>query len=328
MTLNPASTGDFNGAWRVAGIGRQQYKLEKEYTKKDEGDAFKTISIGFDAPIKMKKSKFGLGLNVVSDKSGAIGYTFTKLTGSAALETKVANGQLRIGLQPTFVQAGNNQEKKIGDDDYAPDPENDVIWGSLGSFITDLDATKYFDLNAGIIYTKRLNKLKPVFGFSVFHIMRPKYTFFSSSDGLKMPMRFAYNILADYDFNSKISFHPNFQLMSESKAQNLVLGVNVGYSMKDKIDLIEKVFIGPEFRMVNGRYKDNSSNTNVWNNSDALIVIAGVKLPKWQVGVARDFTVFDLQGNYKRITGAWEVSIIYIAPDVNLAKKLIPCDRY
>ena len=112
--------------------------------------------------------------------------------------------------------------------------------------------------------------------------------------------------------------------MSEVNAQNLIYGVNLGYSLKDRIELIEKVFIGPEFRMFTGKDKATGKR----NNSDAFAVIGGVQLPKWRIGVARDFTVSNVQENFSRITGAWEISIIFIAPDVNLKKKLIPCDRY
>jgi type IX secretion system PorP/SprF family membrane protein len=323
LTLNPALTGDFSGAWRVTAIGRQQANLKYDLK---QGEPFNTLAIGIDAPIKFKKNKFGVGLYAVNDNSGQAKLNITKITATLAFETKVSGSKLRFGLQPSYVQFGTGIDGLVGDGDISDESdryETGIVFGE-GDFPLDNESVKYFDLHGGALWSKKFGKLTPTAGFSLYHILRPKYSVFSNGTNDRKPMRFVYNMSADYQFNEKVSLHPNFLFMSQTFAQDLVLGVNVGYSLVGRIELIEKVFIGPEFRMVNGRNRDAGKISN----SDALAIIAGVKLPKWKIGIARDFTVSNLQGAFSRITGAWEVSIIFIAPDVNLKKKLIPCDRY
>ena len=89
-------------------------------------------------------------------------------------------------------------------------------------------------------------------------------------------------------------------------------GLNVGYRLPT-IDMINYIYAGPQFR-------------HSLENFDAFIMTVGVNLPKWNIGIARDMTGSSLRKGTK-MHGAWEVSVIYIAPETLLKKKTIPCER-
>lgn len=317
LNLNPAFSGDFEGAWRVTAIGRQQGDANFD----NDGKPFQTAAIGFDLPFHLEDMKFGAGLYAVQDVNGIGQFNTTKIMASLAGEFKVPGGNtIRIGLQPSYNMFNSNAGDLVLSDSYEKSTGN--YDGSLNDDQLDLsniEGVKYFDVNIGATWTKKFGKFTPIAGISVNHLTKPKYSLMGSEEpDDKLPYRFVYHASANYQINDKWSIRPNFLLMGQKRAQDFVLGANAWYNLKGRIELIEAVFAGPEFRLPSG-------NTN----ADAIIFVAGVKLPKWEIALSRDHTISALQtGLDDTMHGAWEVSVIFIAPDVMLKKKLIPCDRY
>lgn len=329
MYLNPAKTGFFNGAWRVSGIARQQDNLKYD----NNGKPYNSLVVGFDSPFKYARQNFGAGLYVITDRSGNstdnnnnIKLSQLRITGSLATEFKSGKNKIRIGIQPALVQFTADGKDYKYDGDVNPNPDYDdpnSIFSPSGNS-PNRSSFKYFDLNAGALWTSRFGKFTPVIGVSLFHIVKPNYTVLSSSDKSRMPIRFVYNFGGSYKLGDKTTLYPNALFMSQSAAQDFVAGANFGYNLSDRIELIEEIYLGAQFRMPSGKNKATGKITN----SDAPIIIAGVKLPRWNIGISRDIAISNIQSNFPRQVGAWEVSVIYIAPDVMLKKKMIPCDRY
>ena len=239
LSLNPATTGDFVGAWRVTGIGRQQWAHKNLTT---EGKPFQTMAIGFDSPIDFgHKGRLGVGGYLVQDNSGIANLNYSKFVGSIAYETNLKGGKIRFGIQPSLNQHGSDRIEHVLDGHAFSKSQLEANNGKLYDDGNPFDATriesidnnsqqlKYFDINAGVKWYKKINKLETTAGFSAFHLILPKYTLLEAESGGRMPIRYNFHSSLSYKYNDKLYIQPNLQFMHMARAQNIVIGANVDY---------------------------------------------------------------------------------------------------
>jgi type IX secretion system PorP/SprF family membrane protein len=310
LTLNPANVGDFDGAWRVSGILRRQWAVITP---------FQTLSIGADLPFFLGKHRFGAGLYAVQDQTGHAGLASLKIMGALSYQKKISGNIFNIGFQGGFSQFGYDITDLVWADDY----NHSTGYYEPGTNAEQYagEPVKYVDINAGINWTKKFGKFVPKVGFAIFHITRPTYTVSDDvvqTPDTKLPNRFVYTFTGTYKLNEQYFLMPNVLLMTHKQARNFSYGVNFGIDLSERLEKFDAVYFGPQFRSISGFKR----------NSDAFILTAGVMMNKLKIGVSRDMTVSRMQSATAGQQGAWEVSLIYIAPDVKLKKRVIPCDRY
>ncbi|MGZ4038644.1 MAG: type IX secretion system membrane protein PorP/SprF, partial [Bacteroidia bacterium] len=150
-------------------------------------------------------------------------------------------------------------------------------------------------------------------GFSLFHITRPRESFYATSN--RLTVRKVYNIDLKYYISDKVTINPYAMLDATTKASDWVSGINVEYLLSRTPFFANAVFAGFMWR-------DGLGTT-----SDAGIATVGFKYKNYTFGMSYDINVSRLHTatDYK---GAMEFALIYTAKNTRIIKKQIPCDRY
>lgn len=303
LSLNPANTGNYKGDYRFFGNYRSQWR--------DISKAYNTFSAGGDFNIYPKNQNVSGGLIFINDKSGG-NLKVMKIMPSAAFHKKIAGYNLHIGIQPGVVI------KSI--DFYAHSFPNQLNWNT-GKFDNTLVNTEtgvnqrftYFDLNAGFGASKKFGKIEPEIGYTLFHINKPKESFLSLENKLKV--RQAYNIGLNYYLNDKIILKGYTMYGYTTKVSDWVSGVNAEYVLSKNVFFTNSVFAGFMWR------------DGFKRNPDAGIVTAGMNYQNYTIGFSYDITFSQLKTAVDS-KGAFEIAIIYKAKNTRLSKKAIPCERY
>jgi len=235
-----------------------------------------------------------------------------KIFPSLAFHHKLAGFNMSYGIQPGYVM------KSI--DFYAHSFPNQLNWNS-GKFDNTLNnnetnvvqRSNYFDLNSGIVVSRRFGKLEPELGYSMFHLNKPKESFLGNDN--RLSMRQAYNLAVAYHLSGTIILRGYTMYGYTTKVSDWVSGLNVEYVLSKGTFFTNSVFAGFMWR------------DGLKRNSDAGIVTVGMNYSHYTIGFSYDITFSGLKTavDYK---GAYEIAFIYKARNSRLSKKAIPCERY
>ena len=352
-TLNPATTGNFRGDYRVAFIYRRQYQAVVDLYEDGNGEfyagevrsyeidkrkPFQTFNLSFDIPIYIGEHKFGAGVKILHDETGGVvlhtsegqverKITTTQISGSLSYLKKVSGHKLAIGFQPSYTTKGTGATGPAKQADTRMNREetsNPLDWNMLDPTSSDdaenipSDIIKYFDFNAGVMWSKDFGKFEPVVGLAMYHIVNPKYSLIGDETG-RLPNRNVVSFGGTYELNEKYFLMPNLLFMTHKRVHDLVYGLNIAYNLENvylnKKIKFNYVYFGPQIR-------------HSAINFDSVILTVGANLKQWNVGLSRDMTLSRLQTGTNSQNGTWEVSVIFIKPETKLKKAAIPCDRY
>ena len=307
LTLNPALTGVFDGDWRVSGIYRNQWRAIGGYP-------YKTISVGFDHPIRIYSEQFNVGIVLLNDQSGVVNLNTNRFYGNFSYLKQKGRNTFAVGVQPGYVTEGYDKSKYSFDKQF--DLGNTDNMFSLPGTGEDLvKGISFFDLNAGVLWGYRLsNTISTQFGYTLMHINRPNRSFKSvSSDTTRFGMRNVFHFSASIGLGQTTRFKPNILDMYEKGASEFLAGGNLEQDIKNPT--FKAVYIGAMFRYG-------------WSGTfDASSAVIGIKWKNFDCGFSYDVNVSSLQSATK-MRGAWEVSLIYISRSTKPNKIKIPCDRY
>ena len=303
LSLNPANTGNFKGDFRFFGNYRSQWR--------DISKAYNTYSAGGDANFYPANLNFSGGLMFISDKSGG-NLVVNEIMPSLAFHNKIGGFNMSYGIQPGFVM------KSI--DFYSHSFPDQLNWntGKFDNGLPNYEANviqraNYFDINAGIVSSRRFGKLEPEIGFSAFHLNNPKETFVGNDN--RLPMRQAYNVGLTYYLNNTIILKGYSLYGYTTKVSDWVSGINVEYVLSKSTFFTNSVFAGFMWR------------SGFKRNADAGIATVGMNYSHYTIGFSYDITFSGLKTavDYK---GAFEIALIYRSRNSRLSKKTIPCERY
>jgi len=184
MSVNPANTGFFDGDARVAVNERQQWW--------NVGYNYNTTSVSAD--VKMFKNylpefdTFAAGISGIFEKSlnGALQSNFISLS-TAYHKSLGDEGSHRFGLgvQVNYTNKYFDYTKLTFASQYNGRFFDPVVPVSLD--YSDLQS-KYFDINAGLIYAFHSDKVNLYAGASLYHINKPNETLFNVA-GSTLPVR-------------------------------------------------------------------------------------------------------------------------------------------
>lgn len=179
LTLNPALTGKFSGALRVAGNYRNQWP--------QINNAFITSTISVDGNILTNKitngDAWGVGLMAMTDRTanGTLNSNYLAISTSyqKALDENGWN-QLGIGFQGTYATKMLDGTKLNFEDQLDQQggwslPSSEVISGHQVNL-------SYFDLNVGVLFNGSSDGNNDYYlGASVYHITQPQESFTGNS---------------------------------------------------------------------------------------------------------------------------------------------------
>ena len=227
MAINPGATGFFPGDIQVFTGFKNQWKSISS-------NPYNTISASADTKLMKGTSNnsfLGLGVNFYNDKSGDSQLTTNIANISINYAIEVAdNHQLALGIQPSFFQRFASMETLTWDQQWTGSTFDSNLENGE-TLVTD--KSFQFDINSGLYYFGRLNNQNSInFGISVAHLLNPQNTLLNGNENLYQK----YTIHGGGEFSkngSKIAFSPNMIYFKQGPNQELSVGTDFIYSLKE-----------------------------------------------------------------------------------------------
>lgn len=275
--LNPALTGLFDGDYRVSAIYRNQWG--------NVASPFSTIGASAELPTG---NNINLGLNMITQKAGNGGYSYTTGYGNFNY-TGVRFGaqeyqRISMAMQLGFIQRRFNPSKLVFRDQWNP------VTGTVQptSEVFNKTSSVKFDAGAGMLYYDATpNKKANVFaGFFASHLTRPENEFISNE---KMPMRYTAHAGVRLTLSETVSLTPNAMYLSQGTAQEKMLGLYAQLRAAAGTD----VLLGVNYRL-----------------DDAIAAQVGFTYNNLVFSASYDINTSDL-GKMVSGTNSFEISISY-----------------
>lgn len=307
LTLNPALTGKFDGVFRVAGNYRDQWPAINK--------AFITSTVSLDAPMLTSRinpnDTWGIGLMAMTDRTanGVLNSNYISLSTSyhKGLDEDGFH-QLGFGFQGTYGSKRLDGSQLKFENELALDgtwtlPSNETVDGRNVNI-------NLFDFNAGVLYSGSSNGNNNFYiGASMYHINRPKESFFGSGYYTLNP-RLTVHGGGYFPIGETTTLHLSGLYSQQAGANEVVVGGAVAFNLNTG---------------------DAETPTNFYAGSwlrynDAIIPYLGLEWSDFRFGLTYDVNYSSLKvGSQSR--GGIEVSLIYIkkAPS---GRKSIPCPKF
>jgi len=304
LAINPANTGNFDGNWRLMNTYRTQWKVLSI--------PYETFAAGFDKHFYIFSEQISAGLFYIHDKSGSIGLTADKLYFSIAYSRQIKSNNISFGIQPGVVRKYFDMRSILFPDQFS--------WNTGGydpnisNGETNLnDKTTYFDLNIGIRWFKKFNKIKPEAGLAFYHLNKPRESF-GTIDLYKLPIRSVLHLSTEFRFDNSFFFELQTLYMNHKVATEFLPGFNIGIKTDKTERKIKSVFAG-------GYYRGG------FNQYDAIVAVFGINYKQTRIGLSYDINISELQAHTDK-RGAFEISLIYCGLNTIPSKVYVPCDIY
>lgn len=303
QNLNPGMVGMYDGAYRAVGNYRHQWpEINKPIT---------TGYVAFDKKFFFFKDEIDAGIILANDNYAGFSLNTTKIFITGAYKKMIRGHEVRAGIQLGAVIKSTDLSKQTFPDQWVY--QDGIFDPNVDNGEQNLNASQaFFDMNLGFAWSHQFKKFKPTVGFSIFHVTRPKDTYFTTLTE-RLHTRQSVQAMVEVPINSSFSAEPKFLYMWTTKVSDMVLGTNIKYHIKNA--MIKHVLVGVLYRGGFGR------------NSDAVAPVVGFNIKNFDVGLSYDLNVSKLsaQSNLKT---TFELSVIYTAPLFIPKTKAIPCDRY
>jgi type IX secretion system PorP/SprF family membrane protein len=302
LTLNPASTGKFDGSLRLAANYRNQWPSIP--------NAYRTASASVDFPLLKKGLSgdiLGLGFSGVTDQSvnGAISLTY----GSASLAYHKALDEdgyntIGLGFQGTYSTIFIDQSKLTFEDqilNFTPTSQEASTTFLNGS------ARNYFDMNVGALFSGSSDGSNNYYGgISVYHVNTPSLGF--EDKKWKLKPRTSVNIGGTYPLGDEYSINASALYQIQNEATEFLIGGALCDNVNNSVDNPTNLYIGSWYRL-----------------NDAIIPYVGLEFSGVRIGLTYDVNVSSLKAG-TQARGGSELSLIYIKKtddDVS-----IPCPKF
>lgn len=303
QNLNPSMVGMYEGAYRAVGNYRHQWpEINKPIT---------TGMIAFDKKFFFFKDEIDAGIFIANDNYSPFALNTFKIYLTGAYEKIIRGHEVRAGIQMGAVVKSTDLSSQTFPQQWVY--QDGVFDPSVYNGEDNIKATQaYFDMNLGFAWSHDFKKFKPTVGFSIFHVTRPKDTYFTAQ-AERLRTRQSAHILVDVPINKTFSAEPQFLYMWTTKVSDMVLGGNVKYHFHKS--MLKHIYLGVLYRGGFGR------------NSDAVAPVVGGRIKNFDVGLSYDLNVSKLSAQSSQKT-TFEISIVYTAPLFTPKNIAIPCDRY
>jgi len=226
MTMNPASTGFFQGDIQLFTNYRNQWSSINP-------SLFKTISASVDTRLfedAMDGNFVGAGLNIYNDVAGDSKLTTNVYNLSFSYALEISQDQkLSFGVQPSLLQRSIKNSDLSWDNQWTGAEFNTSISNNESIFA---GKSTEFDLNAGVYYYGRPNDdLLLNFGLAGSHILSPENSLLNSDE--KLYRKITIHGGAEISTRSNLVIVPNFYLFQQGPNSSLALGSDFRYILKE-----------------------------------------------------------------------------------------------
>lgn len=279
LWLNPGLTGAIDGNYRVTAMYRSQWG--------GISNPFATPAISADI---VTNKNVSLGLNIMNQKAGTIGYSY--MTGYASMAyngVRFGYNQISIGMALGVINRRFDQSKFRTGDQWNPYLGFDPTTMS-GDVLTKTSAMA-FDAGVGAVYYNGTPGKKANWfgGISAFHLTQPQDPFLSGTTE-KMAMRLTAHGGFKYNVNEDVSITPNLLYMRQGKSEEKMVGAYAQMRVNETTDFL----LGANYRF-----------------KDALSPYAGVYYKNYMISVSYDVNTSDL-GKMAGNANNFEISLTLI----------------
>jgi type IX secretion system PorP/SprF family membrane protein len=295
MNLNPAQTGNFDGAYRFTGNARRQWSSVTI--------PYQTFGLAADARNFLRLKNFGAGISLYQDRTGDSHFSTLQLNASVSYRIKLNRDSTQFitaGVQSGITQRRIDYSNLSYDNQF-----NGYIYDpNIPSVESYQNAGRvYANLNSGINWTYNIKERTGISaGIAFYNLTRPKQSFFGN-DAIRLDRRLNLNIASQVKLSEKIDLLPSALFMVQGTFSEFVVGSSVKYILNSN------------------RYSYRALRVGGWARTrDAGFVSAGMDYDNWYVGLSYDINFSNLRpASYGR--GGFELAVIYIIRDV-LPKRL------
>lgn len=303
MKLNPALAGHYDGSHQFTGNYRNQWS--------EVGIPLNTVFFAFDKQFFFFSDEINVGLLVGDDQYAGFNQKTNKFLINGAYTKRFGSHKLSAGIQMGMILRSTNLANQTFPNQwvYSDGIFDQNIYNGEPSLQLNQG---FFDLNFGVVWTKKYNNLEPLIGITLFHVNRPKDTYLEDFIE-RLRMRKSFFAQLEWRLENNISVEPKLLYMWTTKAQDLVFGSNFKKHINAK--LVKNIYAGLHMRAGFSR------------NVDAIFPTIGFTIDRFDMGFSYDFNVSEIsQYNGRKTSLEW--SLVYTLPLYNPAKLSIPCDRY
>lgn len=304
LSVNPAMMGIFQGQWRMNTNYRQQW-----------GGIFsdiplRTIHASFDYRLNIVDEDYlAFGINAIQDETGAmsklkstrgaLGISYMKqLSGNRYSSSdqylvaglQVGPGQFRAGIDGLWF------DRQYDSIEIKPDY-------TLASGEVAPQSNMYLDYTAGLMWYMVSDDNQSLYvGGSAHHLSKPNISFFGNkSESLRR--RFSINAGGEFPLNDELSVLPSMMASIQGPSMMTQFGSNFRYSNHDWQEVAIRV---------GGAYRLSNKYSSILG--DAFSITGMLEMNGWVFGASYDIhTSTILRPTNGR--GAWEISLIYVAPE-------------
>lgn len=303
LTLNPALTGNFEGAVRVAGNYRNQWPAIY--------NTFRTGTISSDFRLLKNKipvnDRMGFGIMGMYDENANGLIKNNYISGSFAYHKGLdENGYHRVGtgISATYAQQAINPSKLIFEDQL-------TSLGFTGNSAEQLSGIQslqlgYFSLNAGLLYVGSTNDYNQFYaGASVYHINRPEINY--AGNTFQSKERVTIHGGGYFPVAEKMTLFISGNFQMQYRATEAIVGGALGRWLNEDEDHPTDIYAGGWFRL-----------------GDAVIPFVGIDFWNFRAGLSYDINISGLAQASRR-QGGFELSLIYIQPWKGSIRKHLRC---
>ncbi len=285
LQFNAASTGIFNGDWRVAGLYRSQWSsVPVDYS---------TFAVAFDRKILQRgATQVSGGLLLERDQAGDAGLRWTQvgLSGSVARQLS-AEQVIVVGAGLAFVQRSFNVEKLKFKNQWTGDVfDQQLPSGETFSPSSAMAPT----LSASLLWHYRPGSSRSWLdiGLGAAHLNGPSVSF-RDDIKTKLPMRLNALLHGAWQINERFDLVGFALAQQMTKAQEIVLGAGVRRILTDVPGNLTAVQFSLATRL-----------------KDAFIPAVQLEKNNWTIGFSYDWNMSDFQVASQH-RGGLEIAVVY-----------------
>ncbi len=292
-TLNPASTGVYEGQFRVVYNFKDQWKTI--------AFPYRTNSFSFDMPFArefISKGAMAAGISVVADKAGDlnVGTTLINLSYSVNKYLNRENN-ISVGLQGGFGQRSMKGEQRWNSE-Y--DPNSADGYTDIPVTSTAVQNFSYGDFSGGLLWSYKSNGFKAHAGVALFHLNQPNQS--SLGDKTKLPAKLAIHGGATIPIkDNALGVIPQLLVLKQGPQYE----ANVGALVKFRLQ---------EASRYTGEITETAVYIGGWYRfSDAFILNARLDWMNFALGMSYDINLSKIKVATES-RGGFEISLMYVHP--------------
>lgn len=317
LSVNPASTGNFYGTYRVNGLVRTA-DFTHENNINGSTTAYNSFSVNLDAPLALgfrKQDWIGVGGMFFGDGAGTLNMGLSYSLLSVAYHFSLNKKQTKVF---TIGVQGGSGSRSLKDFDAAVF-EDGTMNGFVPNNMGEIDNKGFFDFNFGIGYRAQVNKTTSVnFGATANQLsfaetaLLPKNNAQTKRDSGFTTRPFGFGLHGDFNFilNKKWDLRPGFRVQTMGPATETQFNAMLGYLFNKEKETTLRFGLG-------------------YRVGDALQVLLGADVGNVQFALAYDLSLSQVSGINNR-QGGLELGVTYIGkiyPEPKI-KPVILCPRY